>query len=146
MKARLGLVALILCAFFLLGMGNFEQSEKPGEIPHPDKEVSVNISDSDGQVLNLTQFSLNGQPYITGKLGAGQVAIPLEQIRAVSLSSEGKEILAKVEMTDHTQMNVYMDKAVTAYGKLKFGTYKIALERLRKIEILDVKERKRERQ
>jgi hypothetical protein len=147
MKARLGLLGLILSAFFLLGMGNMmEPPEKQVEIPHPDKEISVNILDSQGQALNLTQFSLNGQTYLTGKLGAGQVAIPLGQIRLVSLAPEGKEISAKLEMVDHSLMNLQMDKSITAYGKIKFGTYKVTLERLRKIEILGVAERKKERQ
>jgi hypothetical protein len=144
MKARLGLLGLILCAFFLMGMGNMtDQTDKPGEIPLPDKEVSVTISDSEGQVLKLTQFSLNGQTYLTGKLGAGQVAIPLSQIRVASLSPEGKEVSAKLEMVDHTHVTVQMDKGITAYGKIKFGTYKIALDRLRKIEILEVTNKKR---
>jgi hypothetical protein len=145
MKAWLSLIGIILCAFFLLGMGSMEQTDKIGEIPRPDKEVSVTISDSEGQVLNLTQFSLNGQTYVTGKLGAGQVAIPMEQIRMISLFPEGKEISAKLDLADRTQVNVHMDKGITAYGKIKFGTYKVSLERLRKIEILGVAERKKER-
>jgi hypothetical protein len=145
MKVWLSLIGMMLCIFFLLGMGNMEQTDKVGEIPRPDKEVSVTISDSEGQVLNLTQFSLNGQIYLTGKIGAGQVAIPLDQIRLITLSPNGKEISAKLELADRTQVNVHLDKGIMAYGKIKFGTYKIALERLRKIEILGVAERKKER-
>jgi hypothetical protein len=145
MKIRLALIGIILSTFFLLGMGSMDQTEKIGEIPHPDKEVTVNTTDIEGQFLNLTRFSLNGQAFLTGKLGAGQVAIPLEQVRVISLQPDGKEVLAKVDLVDGTQLNVQMEKGITAYGKIKYGTYKIALDRLRKIEILEVKERKKER-
>jgi len=145
MKARLAIIGIIFSAFFLLGMGSMDQTDKPGEIPQPDKEVTVNISDNEGQFLNLTRFSLNGQAFLTGKLGAGQVAIPLEHVRVISLLPEGKEVLAKLDMVDGTILNVHMEKSMTAYGKIKYGTYKIALDRLRKIEILEVKERKKER-
>jgi hypothetical protein len=146
MKMRLAIIGIIISAFFLLGMGSMDQTDKPGEIPHPDKEVTVNISDVEGQSLNLTRFSLNGQAFLTGKLGAGQVAIPLEQVRVISLSPNGKEVLAKLDMVDGSHLNVQMEKGMTVYGKIKYGTYKITLDRLKKIEILEVKERKKERQ
>lgn len=146
MKLWLGLIGLLLCTFFLLGMGNMEPTEKPGEIPLPDKDISVALSDNEGQVVNLTNFSFNGQTYLTGKMGAGQVAIPLAQIRTITLSGEGKGTTARIEMEDRSALAVQMDKGVMAYGKMKFGTYKVAADRLKKIEILGVAERKKDKE
>jgi len=145
MKSWFSLVCIILSAFFLLGMGKLDQTEKPGEIPVPDKEIAAVVNDTEGQALNLTQFSINGQTYLTGKLGAGQAAIPLSQIRVVSLSVEPKGMAAKVELADRSQINLQLERGTVVYGKIKYGTYQVSLEHLKKIEILGVTERKKER-
>lgn len=142
MRFWFGIVILIVAVLFLLGMGKLDQTEKPGEIPVPDKDISVLITDTDGLTLNLTQFSINGQTYLTGKLGAGKVAVPLIQIRLITLSAESKNISVRLELTDRSQLNLVLEKGVTAYGKIKAGTYQILLDHLKKIEILGISERK----
>ena len=143
MRSWIGIAVTLLAALFLLGMGKMEQTEKPGEIPVPDQEVSASITDNEGLTLNLTQFSINGQAYLTGKLGAGRVAMPLSQVRVIHLSAEPKGTAAKVEMTDRSQLNLFMDKGTMVYGKIKFGTYQISVEHLKKIEVLSFGERKK---
>lgn len=144
-KSRLGLFGIIVSALFLLGMGNIGQPEKPGEIPIPDKEVAVVITDSEGLTLTLNQFSIKGQTYLTGKLGAGRAIVPFGQIRIVTFIPESKGIAARVELTDHSQLNLFLEKGVTAYGKIKAGTYQILLDHLKKIEIQGIVEKKREK-
>ena len=145
MKSRITLIIIIVAAFFLMGMGKMDQSDKSGEIPVPDKEVSAVITDSEGLTLNLTQFSINGKTYLQGKLGAGRVAVPFSQIRFMTLSSEPKGLAVKVELTDRSQLNLLLEKGLTAYGKIKAGTYQILLDHLKKIEIQGITEKKREK-
>ena len=142
MQSRFGIGVIILAGFLLLGMGSMDQAEKPGEIPVPDKEVSVIITDNEGMTLNLTQFSINGQTYLTGKLGAGRVAMPLSQIRVIALTAEPKRMVAKVEVTDHSQLTLFLEKGIMVYGKIKVGNYQVSLDHLKKIEILGISERK----
>ena len=144
-KSRASIVIIFIAAFFLMGMGKMDQPEKSGEIPVPDKEVSAVITDSEGLTLNLTQFSINGKTYLQGKLGAGSVAVPFSQIRVMAFSSEPKGIAVKVELTDRSQLNLLLEKGLTAYGKIKAGTYQILLEHLKKIEIQGITERKKEK-
>jgi hypothetical protein len=58
---------------------------------------------------------------------------------------EPKGITVKVELNDHSQMNLLLEKGLTAYGKIKAGTYQILLDHLKKIEIQAITERKREK-
>ncbi len=139
------MVIIFVAALFLMGMGKMDQSEKSGEIPVPDKEVSAVITDSEGLTLNLTQFSINGKTFLQGKLGAGRVAIPFSQIRVMTLASEPKGITVKVELNDRSQLNLLLEKGLTAYGKIKAGTYQVLLDQLKKIEIQGIAERKREK-
>ena len=145
MKSRFCLVIVIVAAFFLMGMGKMDQPEKSGEIPVPDKEVSAVISDNEGLTLNLTQFSINGKTFLQGKLGAGLVAVPFSQIRVMTLSPEPKGIAVILELNDRSQMNLHLEKGLTAYGKIKAGTYQILLDKLKKIEIQGITERIREK-
>ena len=145
MKSRLFLILIAMAAFFLMGMGKMDTSDKMGEIPVPDKEVKAVITDSEGLVLSLTQFSINGKTYLHGRLGAGLVAVPFNQIRVITLSSEPKGTAVKVELIDHSQLNLLLEKGLTAYGKIKAGTYQILLEQLKKIEIQGIIERKKEK-
>jgi hypothetical protein len=144
MISRLGIVLIVIAAFFLLGMGKLDQTEKPGEIPVPDKEISVMITDNEGLTLSLSQFSINGQTYLSGKLGAGRVALPLGQIRIISLSVEPKGLAAKVELADQSKMNLFLEKGAMVSGRIKAGTYQVAMDHLKKIEILNIAERKKE--
>lgn len=145
MKSRLCLFIIIVGAFFLMGMGKLDQAEKPGEIPIPDKEVTAVITDSEGLTLNLTQFSINGKTFLQGRLGAGRVAVPFDQIHFLTLSLEPKGISARVELTDRSHLNLLLEKGLTAYGKIKAGTYQILLDQVKKIEIQGVVERKKEK-
>lgn len=145
MKSRFGMVIIFVAALFLMGMGKMDQPEKSGEIPVPDKEVSAVINDSEGLTLTLTQFSINGKTFLQGKLGAGLVAVPFSQIRVMALSSEPKGIAVKVELNDRSQLNLLLEKGLTAYGKIRAGTYQILLDQIKKIEIQGITERKREK-
>jgi hypothetical protein len=142
--APIGLLGLALTGWlFLTAMGSFDQIGKPEEIPLPEREVTALLTDSDGLTLVLTQFSLNGQIYLAGRLGAGRVAVPFNQIRQITLTSEPKYLAARIDLTDNTSLNLQLEKDLKAYGRLKVGTYQIPMEKVKKIEIQGVAERKK---
>jgi hypothetical protein len=145
MKSRFCLVIIMGAAFLLMGMGKMDQSEKSAEIPVPDKEVTAVVTDSEGLILNLTQFSINGMTYLQGGLGAGRAAVPFDQIRVITLGSESRGIAAKMELKDGSQLNLLLEKGLKAYGRIKAGTYQILLDQLKKIEIQGITERKKEK-
>jgi hypothetical protein len=146
MKSWVGIVLIILASVLLLGMGKMGPAEKAGEIPLPEKEVKAVITDNQGMTLTLTQFSINGQAFLSGRLGAGRVTIPFNQIRAMVFSSEPKGISVNVELTDRTQTALSLEKGQTVYGKIRAGAYQVSIDHLKKIEIQSVTERKKEKE
>jgi len=138
---RLGLVLFV--ALGLMGMGGFDFNEKPGVIPIPDKEVTATITDVEGTLLTLSQFSLNGQTVLNGTLGAGKVAIPFSQIKVLTIWPDSKALQAKVELIDQSFQTLSLDRGQTAFGRLKFGIYQIRIDQLRKVEIGSVSEKKK---
>jgi hypothetical protein len=143
MKRMLRLALVLSMGLGLMGMGGLDFNEKPGEIPIPDREVMATITDVDGTLLTLSQFSLNGQTVLNGKLGAGKVAIPFSQIKVLTIWTEPKALLAKVELTDQSSLTLSLDRGQTAFGRLKFGIYQIRIDQLRKVEIGSVSEKKK---
>ena len=144
MMKRMLLTGLILMlGFGLLGMGKLDSDTKPEEIPIPDREVTAIITDVEGITLTLTQFSINGQTVVSGKLGSGKAAVPLSQIKAVTFGSEAKVLRARVDLVDSQSVNLVLDRGLIAYGRTHFGTYQVQLDQLKKIEIQAVNGKKK---
>jgi hypothetical protein len=143
MKRMLRPGLVLLLALGLMGMGGFDFNEKAGEIPTPDKEVIATITDVEGTLITLNQFSLNGQTVLNGKLGAGKVAIPFSQIKVLTIWPESKALQAKVELIDQSIQTLSLDRGQTAFGRLKFGIYQIRIEQLKRVEIGSVSEKKK---
>ena len=143
-KGRFLITVLALgFAFLVIAMGKLDPSGNPDEIPLPDKEITVILTDLEGLTLSLTQFSLDGRTFLSGRLGAGKVAIPFNQIRVITFFQEGKTLGARVDLADHTQMNMQLEKGILSYGRLRAGTYQIPIEKIKKIEIQAVADRKK---
>jgi hypothetical protein len=143
MKRMVRLALVLSMGLGLMGMGGLDFNEKPGEIPIPDRDVTATITDVDGTLLTLSQFSLNGQTVLNGKLGAGKVAIPLIQIKVLTIWTDAKALLAKVELSDQSSLTLSLDRGQTAFGRLKYGIYQIRIDQLKKVEIGSVSEKKK---
>ena len=104
---RILLVALVtMLGLSLMGMGKMDGEGKPEEIPTPDREVTAMIVDLEGVTLTLSQFSINGQTSLSGKLGAGKLAVLLSQVKTVTLGAEAKILRARVDLTDNQTVNL----------------------------------------
>jgi hypothetical protein len=143
MKRLLAAGLMVVLGLSLLGMGKMETNGKPEEIPVPDREVTAVVVDLEGVTLHLSQFSINGQTVLSGKLGAGKAAVLFSQIKAVTLALEANVLRARVDLADNQIVNLILDRGLTAYGRTRFGTYQVQLDQLKKIEILSVTEKKK---
>ncbi|MCU0578758.1 MAG: hypothetical protein MUF69_04340 [Desulfobacterota bacterium] len=143
MKRMLLTGLIVALGLSLLGMGRLDSDSKPEEIPTPDRDVTAVIADVEGLTLTLSQFSINGQTVLSGKMGAGKAAVLFSQIKTVTLTAEAKTLRARVELTDQQTVNLILDRGLTAYGRTRFGAFQIPLDQLKKIEILTVTEKKK---
>jgi hypothetical protein len=143
MKRMLLTGLIVALGLSLLGMGRLDSDSKPEEIPTPDRDVTAVIADIEGLTLTLSQFSINGQTVLSGKMGAGKAAVLFSQIKTVTLTAEAKTLRAHVELTDRQTVNLILDRGLTAFGRTRFGAFQIHLDQLKKIEILTVTEKKK---
>ncbi len=138
------LFGILPAALFLLGMGQLGPANKAGEIPLPEQEVTVQLTDVQGFSLTLTQFSINGQTFLQGRLGAGRLSIPFHRIQSITFAAATKGVWARIETTDRSTVELLLDKGGTAYGRIKPGTYQIPLEQVRQITVQTVSDRKKD--
>ena len=143
MKRMLFTGLIVVLGLSLLGMGRLDSDSKPEEIPTPDRDVTAVIADVEGLTLTLSQFSINGQTVLSGKMGAGKAAVLFSQIKTVTLAAEAKTLQARVELTDQQTVNLVLDRGLTAYGRTRFGAFQVKLDQVKKIEILTVTEKKK---
>lgn len=142
MKRRLWLAVVLVMGLSLTGMGRLDQ-DNGGEIPLPDRDVSALVIDREGVSVTLTHFSINGQTMFSGKLGAGKAAVPFGQIKTATPLAEPDAFRVKLELIDQPPLTLTVERGLQITGRAKFGTYRVPLDQLKKIEILAVTEKKK---
>ncbi len=126
---------LILAVPLLLAMG-MGDSEGPTSIPEPQANYRVRLTDLEGVTIELTNFSIDGQVFVLGKLGEGQMAVPLEKVRAVELTKEGDRMKAHLILDQDKPLDLMVNPALKVYGKTEYGNFRIPLGQLTRIEVL----------
>jgi hypothetical protein len=143
MKAHRSILGLlvIVAACLSLGMGNLGSKDTAQEAPLAEKEVTAVLTDLKGLTLTLSRFSINGQAFVTGNLGAGRLTVPFGRIRVMTFSPAPKGLQMTAELNDRSQVILIMEKGQTAYGMIAAGAYRIPLEQVQRIEIKEVADR-----
>lgn len=124
------LIILPLC----LGMGF--GGEGPTSIPEPQINYRAAVTDVEGKRVELTQFSIEGQTYVLGNLGAGNVAIPFAKIKSAAISQDGDKVKAVLALKDGQSITLMASPQAKAYGKTSYGNYVITLGEVTSIELL----------
>jgi hypothetical protein len=113
-------------------------SDAPSRIPIPARDFSAIVEDQSGTRLAVSQVTYNGEVFLYGNFGAGQVTVPFESIRDVRFQSsdEVDKRVALVSMLDGQSIRLVVEDDVPAYGKTTFGNYSITVLDLRMIQFL----------
>lgn len=117
---------IVVCLPLVMAMSPGD-SEGPTRIPEPEKAFSATLIDIGGKTMNLTQFSLEGQVFLLGDMGDGQVAVPFEKIDRVDLVNGQDGLVATAKLKDGQSVALTMRPKQKAFGKAEFGFYRIEL-------------------
>jgi sporulation protein YlmC with PRC-barrel domain len=126
---------LLLCLPLLMGMGGGD-SEGPTRIPEPSADYRVRLTDQEGARVELTAFAIDGQTFVLGQVGQGQVAVPFERVKAVEMNSKGGQLKAKVALKDGEPVEMAVKAALKATGKTSYGNFRIPMGEVRAVEFL----------
>lgn len=130
-------LSLAVLAPLAFGMGtDGEGSESPTSIPHPEVNYRVKLTDSSGMTVGLSGFAIDGKPYIIGRLGAGQAAVPFAKVDKAALANGEEGLTAKVLMKGGASLAVLVNGKLFATGAAGYGNYKIRLREVRSLVFL----------
>lgn len=128
----------LLCSLpLLLGMG-FGDSQGPTRIPEPQSNYRVLLVDQEGVRVELTEFSVDGQTFVMGGLGQGQVAVPLEKVRAVDIVNQDGKLKAKISLAQGAPVDLELDGNLKATGRTSYGNFRIPLSEVRRVEVKEL--------
>ncbi|MBI4209626.1 MAG: hypothetical protein HY538_07995 [Deltaproteobacteria bacterium] len=122
----------------LLGMGTF--SVNPQEVPMPEDNFKVKVTDDLGIVTEVKHFTCDGDTSVAAERGKAHLRIPLGNIQRVKVSAEDSSTMEKVEI----QVTLNEGTTLTAIGMAKqrcqgitiLGNYSIKFSEIRSIEVI----------
>lgn len=126
---------LLIIALLMTGMGNLTGGPV-GSVPKADEEISARLTDMEGVVTPLTQFSLDGQTAISGMRGSATVTIPLHNIAVLSFAPADKkdERYARIKFKDGQEVQILLRKRLVFNGSTGYGAFVIRADDVKQIE------------
>jgi hypothetical protein len=111
-------------------------SDAPSRIPVPAKVFSATFEDVGGTSVPARRVTMNGEVFVYGRYGSGQVTIPFERIAEVRISTAPDPLkrTATVTLVDGSPpVRVVVDDDTAWFGRATFGNYKIEMRDIRAI-------------
>lgn len=136
-KKAVGFAAVVvgLLAVGPVFAGSFGSDAPPARIPIPAHDYAAVVEDQSGTRVDVTQVSYNGEVFIYGNLGQGQITVPFDTIKEVRFepSTETGKRIAFVTLKDGQSVKLIVEFDVPAYGKTAFGSYSIEVDKISRI-------------
>lgn len=131
------LLLLLPLALLLTGMGSLNGGPV-GTVPKADEEIKARLTDQEGVVTALSQFSLDGQTIIEGTRGSAKIAIPLRNIATITLAPAAKkdEVNARIILRDGQEVPLLLRKRLIFNGSTGYGAFVINAGDVRQIDFL----------
>jgi len=125
---------LLAAAPMLLGM----DTRKDNEIPEPSAHYRVKITDRSGYETVVTDFSIDGDIFLGGQIGEGKLFIDLDRVQSVSFGEvTGDEIAGDITLNSGEILSLKINKRLECFGKTPYGHYKIGIQGVRQIDVLE---------
>ncbi|MCG6908738.1 MAG: hypothetical protein LJE94_01280 [Deltaproteobacteria bacterium] len=127
-----GLFVWICCLSLGMGTMGDQTAVKP---PEPDVNYTATVVDQDDVSLDLEKFTMDGQTYLTGKLGKADLSIDFEKIRSILFVTADGKTKAIVTLDDRKQVELTIEHDAPFYGMSSFADVRIGLQDIKKILI-----------
>jgi hypothetical protein len=136
--AAIAVAVAVLGAADALANGFGGSESPPARIPLPAHDYRAIVEDQSGTRVEVTQVTFNGEVFLYGTFGEGQVTVPFDTIQIARIEptdTDGKRI-AFVTLKDGSSVRMTVEADQPTYGRTVFGTYSIPIEKVRQIEFL----------
>jgi AcrR family transcriptional regulator len=94
---------------------------------------SGKITDVRGEAVKVREICFGGKPYLTGRIGEGEIRLDTDRIAFMLLDHTGPECLAEVTMTDGEKVKLEQDGNMIVSAASPFGMYTVPFRCTRSI-------------
>lgn len=132
-----GLVAAGLAVAVPVLANGVMGSDAPSRIPTPAKVFTASFEDVGGTVVDASKVTFNGEVFVYGRYGAGQVTVPFERISEVRIEKARDPLKRTAVITllaGGEPVRVELDDDTPWYGRTRFGNYKIEVRDVRVVK------------
>jgi hypothetical protein len=124
------LAALAAVSALLMGMGGGSGPANEKIVPIPDKNYTVQVTDSRSAKVEARRFTWEGKVYFQGQYGQATVTLPFPKVKSVQIvpsaaTTSPNLIMAKMTLTTGETLDIALDRSSKCYGETSFGTYEI---------------------
>ena len=125
MRNVLKVALALLTAALLMGMGSLGGTPD-GTIPKTKENVQVQLVDRSGLSSELTRFSMDGNIFLNGRRGEGQMSVFFRDLKEVSFGPvSGSTTPADLLLKSGQRVELKVEKSAVFYGDTGSGTYHI---------------------
>jgi len=132
-KNKVTLFFILSLTFFLYAMGS-SNNLIVEKIPQPDREFQVKLSDVDGNIINVTSFSIDGITYLPVRLGKANLSLDFAKIKKILFYVQNNQIKVRVFFKDGSNTLFDLQKDLSFVGKTRFGNLKIKAKYVKEID------------
>ncbi len=126
MRYLLTVALVLLIAPLLMGMGNLGGTPE-GTIPKTEENVQAQLVDRSGVSTHLTRFSMDGNVFLSGRRGEGQMNVFFRDLKEVSFGPlSGNDAPADLQLKSGKHVQLKVEKNAVFYGDTGSGTFRIS--------------------
>lgn len=125
MRKLLTTALVLLTAALLMGMGSLGGPSE-GTIPKPKENIGAQLVDRSGISTDLSRFSMDGNIFVRGRRGEGEMNVFFRDLKEVSFGAvSGSDVPADLLLTSGRRVQLKVDKKAVFYGDTGVGNYNI---------------------
>ncbi len=137
MRRLLLIVLALLAAVMLTGMGDLG-GVPAGTVPKMEEDIKAQIVDRSGVSTELRNFSMDGQTFLDGRRGDGQMNIFFRELREISFGKvSGEEVPVDLLLKSGSRLQLKVRKRSIFYGDTGYGAYRIPARDVSRIVFVD---------
>jgi hypothetical protein len=131
------IVLALLAAAMLTGMGDLG-GIPAGTVPKTDENIKAQIVDRSGVSTELSSFSMDGQIFLDGRRGDGQMNIFFRELREIGFGKvSGEEVPVDLLLKSGSRLQLNVRKRTLFYGDTGYGAYRIPARDVSRIVFVD---------
>ena len=126
MRGILTVVLTLLTAVVLTGMGNLGGTPE-GMVPKTEENIKAQLIDRSGMTTELSRFSMDGEVFLEGRRGEGQMSVFFRDLKEVSFGSvSGDMVPVDMLLKSGSRLQLKVRKSVVFHGSTGTGAYRIS--------------------